>query len=236
MMYRAALLAAAAAVVPSHALAQDAPEPPAPAAPAAPATTPLPARPRLPGDPEPAPTPPPSPSATAAEAPPPRPIASPALPLEPEPAEPSSGPPFRFSIGGGGAVLIVGSEGERWRGLYELDLYPGGRLGRWGVSLAARSILFDPYGEAGLVTAGVIYEAAASRPRLIMALHGDLGVTYGPEGGDDVRPAVGGGLKTHLGVIGPLAVATDLTAHVVLGDSDDLALVISAGAMLALFR
>jgi hypothetical protein len=47
---------------------------------------------------------------------------------------------------------------------------------------------------------------------------------------------VGGGLKTHLGVIGPLAVATDLTAHVVLGDSDDLALVISAGAMLALFR
>jgi hypothetical protein len=229
MMYRAALLAAAAAAVPGPVLAQDAAAP-------APTTTPLPARPRLPGDPAPPPPPPSPPSPSPAEPPPPRPTASPALPREPEPPLPASGPPFRFSIGGGGAVLILGSEGERWRGLYQLDLYPGGRLGHWGLSLAARSILFDPYGEAGMVTAGAIYEAAASRPRLIMALHGDLGVTYGPDGGDDVRPVVGGGLKTHLGIIGPLAIATDLTAHLVLGDSDDLALVISAGAMIALFR
>jgi hypothetical protein len=229
MKYLSAVLAAALAAIPALASAQPAPAPAEPA----PAPKGLPATPVLPGDPG-AGAPLPVPSGSVADD---RPVPSPRLAPEPEPPEPEDdGPPLRFSVGGGGSVLILGSEGERWRGLFELDVYPGGRFGRYGVTLAARSILFDPFGEAGLVTAGVIFEAAAARPRLALALHGDVGVTYGPDGGDDVRPAVGGGLKSHLGIIGPLAIATDVTAHVVLGDTDDLALVIGMGAMITLFR
>jgi len=144
--------------------------------------------------------------------------------------------PFRFSIGAGGAALLSGAAGETWRGLAEIDLYPGGPLGKVGGSLAVRSLLLDPFGDAGLATAGVIYEAAAARPRLVMALHGEAGIAFGPDGADRLRPAIGGGLKTHLGVIGPLALATDVTAHVIAEDVDDLTLVFSLGALIAIAR
>ena len=149
-----------------------------------------------------------------------------------EPDENES-PPFRFSVGAGGAALLSGADGETWRGLAAVDLYPGGGFGRFGASFAVRQVLLDPFGDAGLATVGVTYEAAAARPRLVMALHAEGGIAFG---GDELRPAIGGGLKTHLGVIGPLALASDVTAHLVAHDVDDLSLVFSLGAMIALAR
>jgi hypothetical protein len=161
-------------------------------------------------------------------------IAAPAVAVADEGADAvAASPPFRFSIGAGGAALIAGADGETWRGLAAIDIYPGGPLGRFGASLAVRSLLLDPFGDAGLATAGVIYEAAAARPRLVMALHGEGGVAFAD---DRLRPAVGGGLKTHLGVIGPLALASDVTLHIVAQAVDDYDVVVSLGALIAIAR
>lgn len=153
---------------------------------------------------------------------------------EDDAADAEGSAPFRLSLGAGGAALLSADDGETWRGLFAIDVYPGGPFGRFGASVALRSLLYDPY-TAGLVTAGITYEAAAARPRLVMALHGEGGVTFGRDDGE-TRPAIGGGLKTHLGIIGPLAIATDVTAHLIAQDVDDLRLMVSLGAMITLVR
>lgn len=118
--------------------------------------------------------------------------------------------PFHGSAGVGGAFLLTGDRGDRFRGELELDIKPRSRLG--GL-LAWRA--FDRE-LGGLVLAGLVYEGAAARPRLVLDLHGEVGWDL-----DSDDPVVGGGLRTTLGVIGPLAVILDTGLFVALDGIDD---------------
>jgi hypothetical protein len=55
---------------------------------------------------------------------------------------------------------------------------------------------------SGLIAAGLVYQAGATRPHFVLELHGDLGLAYGP-----AEPLLGGGVRLQLGVWGPVAVA-----------------------------
>jgi hypothetical protein len=136
------------------------------------------------------------------------------------------------SFSAGGSLLLNGMHGgSRNRADGAIVYTPRGRL---GVVVAARALTFDPVLDQGLVTAGVHYDAAASRPRLALALHGDVGAAWSQTG---IAPAIGGGVETHLWIwpkkLGPLAIVSDVTAHLVLDGVDDTRLVIAGATRLA---
>jgi len=148
--------------------------------------------------------------------------------LEPPPPR-----PFRLSIGAGGSLLVTGAgDAGRSRGEAHLGVQPGGRFGRWGLLGAIRHVTLDPAGDDGLATVGVTFEAAAARPRLAIALHGDLGATF------TGAPAAGGGIETTLWLIPkwvrPLALVFDTTGHLVIDGSDDTRLVLALATRLSL--
>lgn len=150
---------------------------------------------------------------------------------EPPPPKPR---PLRLSFGGGTGFLLTGQgDGKRLRGDAHLDISPGGRFGRFGFTGALRHIVLEPFFDDALVTGGLLYEAAAARPRLILSLHADVGATV-----KDHAPAFGGGLQTHLWLVPkwvpPLALALDVTAHVVLDGLADTRLVIASATRLTL--
>ncbi|MCA9677117.1 MAG: hypothetical protein KC464_18975, partial [Myxococcales bacterium] len=137
------------------------------------------------------------------------------------------------SLGAGGSLLVTGvGDGTRNRGEAHLELLPGGRWKRYGLLLALRHATFDPPLDDALITAGVVFEAAASRPRLSLALHADVGFQLAAR-----APAAGGGLQTHLWLAPryvPIALVFDLTGHLVVDGVDDTALVLSASTALAI--
>ncbi len=103
--------------------------------------------------------------------------------------------------GGFGGGTYLGLTGPAWGVTGFAELYPAGRFGRYGVRVEGRSVKQSGDGQA---TAGLVYEAAASRPRLQLALYADAGLSWsGP-----LRPVVGGGIETHLWVGGPVALVT----------------------------
>ena len=113
------------------------------------------------------------------------------------------------SVGVGGSLLLTGDGGDRLRLDVAVDLKPGSR---YGIGLGWRA--FD--GERkGLVTAGVVYEGAAARPRLVLDLHADAGLDL-----DRTAPVIGGGVRTTLTVLGPLGVVLDAGAYLVLDGID----------------
>ncbi len=123
--------------------------------------------------------------------------------------------PLHLSVGAGGYVAT----GPDTAGLAMfVEALPGGRLGRWGV--AARWRRYDDSG--GLLLGGVTFEAGSARPQLAMLFHGELGLQYGEQ-----LPAIGGGVQTELGLWGPLAIATDVGAHLLI-DGTDSTIVVSA--------
>src|SRR5262249_45607242 len=110
--------------------------------------------------------------------------------------------PIHGSVGVGGSLLLTGAQGDRFRldAAVDLKLHS-----RYGFSLAWRAI--EQTGDTkfdGLVIAGLVYEGAASRPRLVLDLHGDAGFDL-----DARRPLVGAGIRTTLTAIGPLGVVGD---------------------------
>lgn len=123
---------------------------------------------------------------------------------------------------GGGWFGSVG--GPNHGPLVEAELYPGGALGRVGFRAELRG--FEGT-EEGWLTGGVTYEAAASRPHLQLALHGDAGLTSAG------RPVAGAGVQTQLWVAGPLALGLDTGAHL-LFEGLDSELVVSAALTLRL--
>ncbi len=131
-----------------------------------------------------------------------------------------------LSAGIGGALLFTGNDGTAQRAEVELDVEPGGAFGRFGALVALRG--FDPH-HAGLLCGGLVFEAAASRPGLIMDLHADAGADL-----DHRAPLAGGGLRTTIGITGPLAVALDSGAYLVLQGFDHTRLVLMGAAALAL--
>jgi len=114
------------------------------------------------------------------------------------------------SVGAGGSFLTTGSQGDRFRFDVALDLKP---RSRYGVVLAWRA--FDDH-HRGLVTAGILYEGAASRPLLVIDLHADVGVDL-----DQVAPLAGGGIRTTLGIVGPLGAVLDAGGYLVLDGVDN---------------
>lgn len=109
------------------------------------------------------------------------------------------------SVGGGSALLVTGHDDDRLRYELELDVEP---RSRHGVHAAWRGF---SAGHRGMALAGVTYEAAASRPRLVLDLHADLGADL-----DQRAPVTGGGVRTTIAVWGPLGVALDGGAYLVL--------------------
>jgi hypothetical protein len=128
-------------------------------------------------------------------------------------------PRFHGSAGIGGALLITGDRGDRNRLEAELDLE---RRSRYGASLTLRGFDAD---HRGIVTAGLIYEAAASRPRLVVDLHADLGADL-----DTTSPAAGLGIRTTITIIGPLGIALDTSTTLVLDGVDNTRLILSTSA------
>jgi len=133
--------------------------------------------------------------------------------------------PIHGSAGAGGGFLLTGANGgNRGRLDAEIDVSPGGAFGRFGGSLAWRAVDRD---HAGLACVGVVYEAAAARPRLVLDLHADLGADV-----DVKAPLVGGGIRSTLTIIGPLGVALDTGAYLVIDGIADTRLAIESNAML----
>ena len=129
---------------------------------------------------------------------------------------------FHGSASAGGTLLLTGADGDRQRAELELD----GEDGRLGALVAWRG--FDR-GHAGLVTAGLVYEAAAARPRLVLDLHGDAGLDL-----DQRAPVIGGGARTLLLVVGPLGIALDAGAYLVIDGIDHTRLAIATGGAITL--
>ncbi|MCX5744209.1 MAG: hypothetical protein NT062_17095 [Proteobacteria bacterium] len=122
------------------------------------------------------------------------------------------------SVGGGGALLFAGEDGgARLRVEGEVDVEPGGWAGRFGGLLALRAADRTHH---GLLVAGLMFEAAAARPRLVLGLHADLGIDL-----DVVAPVVGGGLRATVAIWRSLGVAIDTGAHLVVDGIADTRLV-----------
>jgi hypothetical protein len=131
--------------------------------------------------------------------------------------------PFHGSVAAGGALVLTGDRGDRQRAEITLELKP---KSRYGGLLAWRSFDQDRH---GLVTAGIVYEGAAARPRLVVDLHADLGADL-----DERAPVVGGGIRTTLTIVGPLGVVLDSGAYLVIDGVDDSRLQLQGSLLLAL--
>jgi hypothetical protein len=130
--------------------------------------------------------------------------------------------PWHGSFALGGTLLLTGADGDRQRGEVELDVEPASRF---GALVAWRHV---DRSHAGLVTAGLVYEAGAARPRLVVDLHADAGADL-----DQHAPVIGGGIRTVVTVIGPLGVALDSGAYLVIDGVDHSRFAIATGAALA---
>lgn len=132
--------------------------------------------------------------------------------------------PLRVRAQAGGALAVTGPGGLDAQATAAIS--PGGALGRYGLRLSARSFdAADGLAEDGFLAAGVSYEAAASRPRLVISLFAEAGIASG------WVPVAGGGVHTDLYVFGPLALGGEIAAHLFV-DGSDTALGVS-GSLLA---
>jgi hypothetical protein len=135
--------------------------------------------------------------------------------------------PWHASAGLGGSFLLTGDGGDATRFDAAISFqFPRSKL---GVVVAGRA--FDDKPRDALVTAGVEYQAAASRPRLVLTLYADVGLeTAGKHG------VAGFGTRTVFRIIGPLAVIADTGFHFVLDGLDDTTLVIGSALMIGVAR
>jgi hypothetical protein len=145
-------------------------------------------------------------------------------------AEPGSpDPPARrglhFNIGAGGFAAFTGpaSHGPA----AEVELYPGGALGRWGAGVYWRG---SGGFAGGMVAAGAAFEAGASRPMFALAAHGEIGWDYG-----NSLPVIGGGVRAQLAPWHPLTLASNVTGHLFL-DGVDTRLGLAVSLTLGLTR
>ena len=129
--------------------------------------------------------------------------------------------PVHGSVGGGTALLLTGDNGDRNRFELEADIEPHSR---WGGLVAWRA--FDD-NHHGIVAAGVIYEAGAARPRLVLDFHGDVGFDL-----DQRAPMVGGGLRAVIALVKPIGIALDTGGYLVIDGVDSTRLQLQTGAAL----
>ncbi len=94
----------------------------------------------------------------------------------------------------------------------EVEIFPGGRLGDFGVGVSYRG---DKVLGPGLMTVGVVYQAGASRPTLVMSMRADIGYDTASR-----RPVAGAGVRIQLAVSGPLSLASNVGGHLFLDGID----------------
>jgi hypothetical protein len=128
------------------------------------------------------------------------------------------------SVGAGSSLLLTGHGGDRTRFELELDLEPASRFGGF---VAWRAFDAEHH---GLLLGGVIYEAGAARPLLVVDLHGDAGIDL-----DVTAPVLGGGVRTTLTIWKRFGLALDGGGYLVLDGIDDTRLVL-AGSTSAVLR
>ena len=126
--------------------------------------------------------------------------------------------PIHGSVGGGTSLLLTGERGDRNRFELEADLEPKSRFGGF---VAWRHFDGD---HRGLLLGGIVYEAGAARPRLVVDLHGDVGVDL-----DVYAPVVGGGVRTTLTIWRVFGLALDSGAYLVIDGVDDTRLALASG-------
>jgi hypothetical protein len=127
------------------------------------------------------------------------------------------------SVGAGGALLFTGDGGDRLRTEVAADLKLGGRYG----VLAAWRAADDRH--RGLAIAGLVFEGAAARPRLVLDLHAGLGVDL-----DAWAPLAGGGLRATLRIVDVLGVVFDSGAYLVIDGFDRTRLQLQSSTLVAL--
>jgi len=146
--------------------------------------------------------------------------AAPAARADPDAERPAAR--VHGSAGAGGALVLTGDGGDRARLEAAIDVKLRGRLG----ALAAWRAFDDRH--RGLVTAGLVYEAGAARPRLVLDLHADLGADL-----DAGAPLAGAGVRTTLGIAGPLGLVLDSGGYLVIDGLDGTRLQLQTSALLA---
>jgi hypothetical protein len=131
--------------------------------------------------------------------------------------------PMHGSVGVGSSLALTGGAGDRFRFDIAIDFKP---QSRYGLTVGWRQFDAD---HRGLLVAGIVYEGAAARPRLVLDLHAGAGV-------DLARPAplVAAGIRPTLAVVGPLALVFDLTAYVILDGVDDSRFQLASSTLLAI--
>jgi hypothetical protein len=135
--------------------------------------------------------------------------------------------PWHAAAGVGASLLLTGAGGDATRFDAALSFqFPNSRL---GILAAGRA--FDDKPRDALLTAGVEYQAAASRPRLVLTLYADLGVSTA-----DPHAVAGLGTRTILRLIGPLSIIADTGFHLVLAGLSDTTLVIGSTLLLGISR
>ena len=128
--------------------------------------------------------------------------------------------PVRGSIGAGGALVLLGDEGDRQRADIVVDLKP---RSRYGGIVGWRAFDGD---HRGLVTAGLVYEAGAARPRFVLDLVVELGADL-----DQRAPLAGGGIRSTVTIVGPLGIALATHAYLVVDGVDHSRLHLQSSAL-----
>jgi hypothetical protein len=119
---------------------------------------------------------------------------------------------FYWSVGAGWLIPLTGPDGGP---AVEAEVHPGGRFGRVGFTAYFHGLNNADGVDVGLVTVGLTYEAAASRPKLILNMHAEAGFSYG-----ESYPVVGAGVKTQLWIKGPFAIALNSMGHFFVDGTD----------------
>lgn len=127
--------------------------------------------------------------------------------------------PSHWGIGIGGFAAITGP--ADFGPAAEVEFYPGGSFGHYGLRGELRG--FEDLNN-GFVTLGVAFEAGASRPTLQLALHADVGVTYG----DAVKPVVAAGVQWQLWFKPPFGISLDSGGYMIIDGTDSSLALMSA--------
>jgi hypothetical protein len=131
--------------------------------------------------------------------------------------------PVHGSVGGGHSFWLTGHGDDRNRWELALDIEPASRFGG---HIAWRG--FDDK-HRGLLLGGIVYEAGAARPRLVVDLHGDVGADL-----DAKAPVVGGGVRTTLTLWKVIGLALDGGSYLVIDGVEDTRLVIATSSSLVI--
>lgn len=135
--------------------------------------------------------------------------------------------PWHGAVGLGGSLLLTGANHDATR--FDAAISFQFPASRFAILAAGRA--FDDKPRDALLTAGVEYQAAASRPRLVLTLYADAGVETAA-----THAVAGFGTRTIFRIIGPLSVIADTGFHLVLDGLDDTTLVIGSTLLVGVSR